>query len=67
MAQVNLTIARGNRAKDVTSSTGTLTLATDNIALSFNQSGSTGINRMDVRGAMLLFEQYLSTHNFPPP
>ena len=67
MTQVNLTVARGNRAKDVTSATGTLTLASDNIALSFNQSGSTGLTRGDVLVALELFEQYLTTHNFPPP
>jgi hypothetical protein len=62
MAQVNVVMKRGDKPKDYAVSTGTLTLATDCIALSYNAST---LNRGEVFKFLEEVEQFLSSHAFP--
>jgi len=62
MAQVNVVMKRGDKPKDYAVSTGTLTLATDGIALSYNAST---LNRGEVFKFLEEVEQFRSSHAFP--
>lgn len=63
MAQVNVVAKRGDKPKDYTVSTGTLTLASESIALVYNSTGP--LNRGEVLKFLEELEQFMTTHPFP--
>lgn len=63
--QINVVLARGNKPKDAVISTGALTLAADNVAISYNIGSSTGLTRGEVDLMLEYIEQHLLQRSFP--